>query len=126
MPKIIRKYKGIIFEEDIVVASMTFEGLDFEEAVLSYKKRQKLSAGTFCGPNKSYPVNDAAHARNALARLSQFGGRLKPSVRKRVLACIKKKAKKFGVEVSETVPEGVLDWFLKNKETKEVEKDGIQ
>ena len=40
-------------------------------AKLTAKKRNKLPASDFAGPDKSYPVNDMSHARNALARASQ-------------------------------------------------------
>ena len=113
MTKIIRKYKDIVFEETTVIGYMVYEGMPFEEAVLSYKSRQKLPANVFCGPNRSYPIPDAKHARNALARLSQFKHRLKKGVAARVEACIKRKAKSFGVEISETVPDA-LKWFLEN------------
>jgi hypothetical protein len=42
-------------------------------AVLTTKQRNKLPTSTFAGPDRSYPINDASHARNALARVSQFG-----------------------------------------------------
>jgi len=94
--------------EDEIKYIMRVEGLeDFEEAKLTYKRRQKLPTSAFCGPKRSYPVHDAAHVRNALARLSQFGGRLKPAVRARILACVKRRAKRFGVEISETAA-GIL------------------
>lgn len=74
------------------------EGLSVEEAVLTYKRRQALPAGAFCGPNKSYPAHDKAHVRNAFARLSTFGHRLKPAVRQRIHACLLRRAKRFGIE----------------------------
>ena len=41
---------------------------------LTDKLRNKLPTGTFAVPGKrAYPIEDAAHARNALARVSQFG-----------------------------------------------------
>lgn len=40
---------------------------------LSSKARKKLPTSAFAGPNRSYPIMDASHARNALARVSQFG-----------------------------------------------------
>lgn len=95
------------YDETILNAMVKFEGFSFTEAKLSYKRREKLPSGAFCGPNRTYPVPDAAHVRNALARLSQFGRRLKPAVRATILACIKRRAKRFGVEISETV-EGKL------------------
>lgn len=95
--------EAIKFDETILKAMQTFEGLSFEEAKLSYAKRQKLPSTAFCGPKRTYPAHDAAHVRNALARLSQFGGRLKKGVRARVLACLKRRAKRFNIEISETI-----------------------
>lgn len=47
-------------------------------AVLSTKQRKSLPKGEFAVPGKrpgsgSYPIPDASHARNALARVSQHG-----------------------------------------------------
>lgn len=43
-------------------------------AVLSYAQRKRLPKSDFAVPAKDgYPVNDPTHARNALARVSQFG-----------------------------------------------------
>ena len=43
-------------------------------AKLTTKKRNKLSKSSFAEPGKrAYPINDISHARNALARVSQFG-----------------------------------------------------
>lgn len=40
-------------------------------AKLTTKARNKLPAGDFAGPGRSYPVEDASHAKNAKARASQ-------------------------------------------------------
>lgn len=49
---------------------------------LSSKARKHLPAKSFAGPDRSYPVNDLSHARNALARVSQHGtSALKAKVR---------------------------------------------
>ena len=43
-------------------------------AKLSYKRRKKLPATEFAEPGKrKYPIMDKAHAKNALARVSQHG-----------------------------------------------------
>lgn len=42
-------------------------------AKLTTKARKALPAKDFAGPDRSYPVNDPTHARNALSRVSQFG-----------------------------------------------------
>lgn len=41
--------------------------------VLTAKKRNSLSTGSFALPGRRYPINDANHARNALSRVSQNG-----------------------------------------------------
>lgn len=40
---------------------------------LTSKKRNNLPRKDFAVPGRKYPVPDKAHARNALARVSQFG-----------------------------------------------------
>jgi len=95
--------QDIQFNETVLNAMVEFEGYEFEEAKLTYAKRENLPDSAFCGPKRTYPAHDAAHVRNAIARLGTFGGRLKGSVRERVLSCLKARAKRFGIEVSETV-----------------------
>ena len=62
-------------------------------ARLTYGERKQLPKSSFAAPGKrqggkgGYPINDAAHARNALARVSQFGSpALKAQVRAKVHA----------------------------------------
>lgn len=50
-------------------------------AKLTAKARSKIPTSKFAGPDRSYPIQDASHARNALARVSQFGS---PSVKAEV------------------------------------------
>lgn len=54
-------------------------------AKLTAARRNKLPSSTFAGPDRSYPIPDASHARNALSRVSQFGTEsLKAKVRAKV------------------------------------------
>ena len=54
-------------------------------ARLTAKRRNALPTKSFAGPDRSYPINDPSHARNALARVSQFGSpQLKAQVRAKV------------------------------------------
>jgi hypothetical protein len=66
-------------------------------AILSSKRRQSLKSSQFALPGKgegkggkgagSYPIPDESHARNALARVSQFGSSAeKATVRAKVSA----------------------------------------
>lgn len=79
------------------------EGFTVEEAVLTYKQRQKLPSTAFCGPNRTYPSHDAKHVRSGLQRLSQFFPKMKPSVRQRIFNCLSKKAKRHGIEIDENL-----------------------
>lgn len=70
-------------------------------AKLTSRKRNNLPASDFAGPDRSYPVNDMSHARNALARVSQFGtGDLKARVR----AKVRKKFPDIAVEGEKPAP----------------------
>jgi hypothetical protein len=55
---------------------------------LTAKARNKIPAKDFAGPDRSYPVEDASHARNALARVSQHGS---PALKAKVKAKVHKK-----------------------------------
>lgn len=57
-------------------------------AKLTAKARNSLPGSDFAGPGRSFPVNDPSHARNALARASQFHPELKAKIKAKV-------AKKF-------------------------------
>jgi hypothetical protein len=39
-------------------------------SLLTTKRRNSLPGKEFAGPDRSYPIPDASHARNALARAS--------------------------------------------------------
>lgn len=50
------------------------EGFEKEASKLSATGRKHVKAKNFVFPKtKAYPIHDASHARNALARVSQFG-----------------------------------------------------
>ncbi len=84
--------------EEIIKTYQDFEGMSVSESKLSYKARENLPDSAFCGPNRSYPTQDAKHVGNAFARLSQFGHRMSPALRERIHGCISRKAKAMGVE----------------------------
>ena len=56
-------------------------------AKLKAAQRNRLPAASFAGPDRSYPINDPSHARNALARASQHASpELKAKIRAKVRA----------------------------------------
>jgi hypothetical protein len=55
---------------------------------LTYRQRKKLKRSQFALPEKrGYPIEDESHARNALARVSEYGSpEEKATVRRKVRA----------------------------------------
>lgn len=63
---------------------------------LTSAQRNRLADASFALPDRRYPINDQAHARNALARVSQYGSpEEKATVRQKV------RRKYPGIEVSD-------------------------
>ena len=51
-----------------------YEKFNFEEEELTSKERESLPDSAFVFPKeRKYPIHNIEHARNALARVSQFG-----------------------------------------------------
>ena len=50
---------------------------------LTAAARHRLPKGDFAGPHESYPIPDASHARNALARAAQHAS---PSLQAKIRA----------------------------------------
>ena len=64
-------------------------------AKLSSKARNSLPASEFAGPERSYPIEDESHARNALARASQHAS---PELKAKIKAKVKRKFPNIKVE----------------------------
>jgi hypothetical protein len=68
---------------------------------LTTKKRKSLEPSQFALPEKkAYPIHDAAHVRNAAARLEQAkkAGKVSPSDYRRARRAIARAAKRFGIK----------------------------
>jgi hypothetical protein len=61
---------------------------------LTTKDRKGMKSSTFCGPNKSFPVNDCKHVRAAKVYLKR--SKFSADVQKRIASCINSKAKALG------------------------------
>ena len=55
-------------------------------AKLTSKERNALPDSDFAGPGRSYPIEDASHARNALARGAQHAS---PALQSKIKAKVK-------------------------------------
>ena len=56
-------------------------------AILTTKKRKALPKTAFAGPDRSYPIEDRAHAANAKARATQMenAGKLSASGKAKIV-----------------------------------------
>lgn len=61
---------------------------------LTTKQRKKMKKSTFCGPDRSFPVNDCKHVGVAKAYLGRSN--FSASTKKKIAACINRKAKQLG------------------------------
>jgi hypothetical protein len=55
---------------------------------LTAKERKAIPSSEFAGPDRSYPIENASHARNALARASQHAS---PSLQAKIKAKVHRK-----------------------------------
>ena len=95
---ITKDQRAEIVKDDLDSELDLVAGGEATDKVLTSAARKKLPDSAFCGPDRSFPANDAAHVRNGLARLPQAKN-FTSEQKSRILACLKRKAKKFGVEV---------------------------
>jgi len=84
-----------------------YEGFTIEEAMTTYEARKKFPSDSFCGPYRSFLAHTADHVREAFQRLAQFGHRIKPELRKRILEGLKRKAKRHRVSHEETIQNAI-------------------
>lgn len=79
-----------LIERAYEVMGKTYE----RSAKLSTKKRKNLPDSAFCGPGRSFPVNDCAHYTAALRLLNR--SKYSDSTKANIRACIMRKGKKMG------------------------------
>jgi len=81
-------------KEAIIEANKAIKHADEVSKKLTTKDRKKLSKGTFCGPNRSFPVNDCKHAATAKSFLKR--SKFSAATKKKIAACINRRAKSLG------------------------------
>lgn len=82
---------GLDFYDAYVVPEL--EALGMADKALSAEARGKLKSQTFCGPGRSFPVNDCAHYTAAKRLLGRYEGE---GDKDKILACIERKGRKLG------------------------------
>jgi hypothetical protein len=61
---------------------------------LTTKQRKSMKKSTFCGPGRSFPVNDCQHVGTAKAFLNR--SKFSKSTKQKIAACINRKEKQLG------------------------------
>lgn len=92
-------------EDDLAMAYWLMTEVDnelTEDAKLSTEKRKALPGSSFCGPGRSFPVNDCAHYTAAKRLIGRYKG---PGDKKRIMSCIERKGAKLGCGKSNTKDE---------------------
>lgn len=65
---------------------------------LTNKDRKKLKQNVYCGPNRSFPIPDCKHVAVAKAYLGR--SKFSQNTKKKIAACINRKAKSLGCNTS--------------------------
>jgi hypothetical protein len=84
-------YEEITIE---IVAAQVAGEIPTGDAKLSTEKRKGLKSGTFCGPNRSFPVPDCAHVTAARRLIGR--AKVSEDTKKKILACVSRKASSLG------------------------------
>jgi hypothetical protein len=87
-------YAEMEVEIDAAVAAGELAADSIKDAKLSSEARKKLKSGTFCGPNRSFPVPDCAHVTAARRLIGR--AKVSDSTKSKILACVSRKAKSLG------------------------------
>lgn len=102
--------EGVVFsdQERAEFKAIADANEDTEDATLTAAKRKGMKSATFCGPDRSYPVNDCSHGANAKARATQQvkAGKLSASAAAKVKACANRKMKSMGCGGSDALTTG--------------------
>lgn len=70
---------------------------------LTTKARKAIPTKDFAGPDRSYPIENESHARNALARVSQHGT---PEEKARIRAAVHRKFPHIAQEGQSMIGDG--------------------
>lgn len=125
------------FDGDFVQVMNLFLAEDKVLPKSGSKERQAMK-GTFCGPNKTFPIPDCKHAAVAIAMLQwpRIKEKYSSSVRARVTSCVRARAKTLNCKMSKKKDDSEVDVKVIQKEieslkaqvvdfeTKTQEKDG--
>lgn len=86
-------YAELELELDGSVTDGLLDAAVVTDAKLSSEKRKKLADGSFCGPNRSFPVADCAHVTAARRLVGR--AKVSDSTKSKILACVDRKAAKL-------------------------------
>ena len=93
------------------IIEKAYEVMEFA-APLTTKQRKKMKTGTFCGPNRSFPIPDCKHV--AVAKTYLARAKFSEATKKRIASCINGKAKALKCDVTKKAKasDGTLPRFI--------------
>jgi hypothetical protein len=87
-------YEEMCVELDAAVKDGQLKDSIAKYAKLSSEARGKLGKGTFCGPNRSFPVPDCAHVTAARRLIGR--AKVSQDTKSKILACVSRKSSSLG------------------------------
>jgi hypothetical protein len=112
-------YTDFLDNRESLISELLMEDkqMNISNTKLSTASRQKLPDSAFCyvagsgeGKVRKFPAHDAAHVKNGLTQVSQT--ELPESAKSKILACLKRKAKRFEIKVgTDFVSQESLDYI---------------
>ena len=81
---------------------------------LKKEKGKKLKKSVYCGPNKSFPCNDCKHVAIAKAYLGR--SKFSKDTKKKIAACINRRAKELKCNVSKLAKAEVQTYITMDKD----------
>jgi len=96
-----------------------YEGYSIEEAKLVFAERKDLPMTAFCGPDMSYPANDAKSVRMSFDKLSKFGREIPRAVALKICHRLIEHAKKYEINCDLSK----VSWLFGEDKVEEVFKE---
>lgn len=87
-------YAELELEIDAAITAGELTADSAKDAKLSSEKRNGLKGSSFCGPNRSFPVEDCAHVTAARRLIGR--AKVSEATKSRILACVSRKASSLG------------------------------
>jgi len=98
-------YDELCVEMDAAVTAGEIKDEQIKDAKLDAEARKKLGGKSFCGPNRSFPVEDCAHHTAALRLLGR--AKISDGAKEKIRACVERKGKTLKCSTATKTEDGI-------------------